>query len=221
MSWTSDDYRGSPKQLSPGSDERWYDECNWGVARFGGGGGGTTGSTVHRFNRETREAEAGANGSVLTNLSGQSQVGYLFEIDGDASDYDGLEIVFDATYNGLLELNGLAACSIKLEVAAIDDKADKWPSEDSSYKEDERTLLNKSFSNWAKTNAWNDSVYADDNPLYISDPSDGDKYRIVVGANSSIDIDKAYGAARSDAESKASDQYDGGITLSQVKFNWV
>lgn len=67
----------------------------------------------------------------------------------------------------------------------------------------------------------NDGTAGSKEPHYISNPSDGDVYRIIAYVQTKASAEYSFASARSDASSDSANGFEGYIYPASFDLNWV
>lgn len=216
MSWRSSDYEGYPSQLAPGNDDFYFAGGNWGATRTNVTGDGRGKA---RFDLSDCKADTYTNSAGLGSSGRQSQVGWRFQIDGSAAEYNGIEVVPNVNWDARVNVQGEGGASVEVGALLIDDAAGDWPSKGSNYVEDSVIGISEGWGPRFGEESFDGTIYDPDNPLYIANPSDGDTYRIVAYAAVTAKVLLGYGSGVGDASEALGGV--GGATLASVNFNWI
>lgn len=151
-----------------------------------------------------------------------AKVGVVIEIESGDS-VDGLEIIPTAQYEGYLGVNGAGTAKVKIGGEVAEEGASDFANVDSNSVISHQYILNKSKTAGAGyARSWDGTVTLDGNdgvePLYISSPEVGDRYRVDIYAATTAECAISYASVESNAG--GSGVIDD-LVLSNVRFNWV
>lgn len=229
--WRTSDYVESPSIVDVNQDTTFADsDANYGYV----GQKGLRGIELadkQRYALSDGRAEAAAETLVLGyGVGGAVQVGQLIEISGDTSTVNGLEITFEGE-GGSSEPDDYVAggrsifkssASVECMLLVLKGKEPQFPSEQHSSVIAEEELVDRDITSWP-VQRW-EGEFANHNPtLYIPNEqmSDGDLFRLCVGAQALVTADIA-GEAAADIHSGSNGiLLNGYVEYSSISLNWV
>jgi len=218
MSYQSGSYRDGIRTLSAGETDYIYDNFNFAESRQGGS---LKADRSHRFDPDGI-GEVAITSSVAGQGGASAQVGERIEISGNPS--GDLHIIADAVWNGILEVNGAGGCRMDMGVLLMEDDGPLWPESWPESVIDSAWLVEESGNvlNTGSPIVTQGNVSTDGNPspLQVTNPSDGDQYRIVAAVEVAASVPYSLAVARSDASSNSKNNFEGHLTLASLEFNW-
>lgn len=219
MTYQDGSYRDGVQTIDAGTSVNVYNNFNFAETR-------STGSFIKnnsvRFDPSIGRGEAAITAIAAGGGGCTAQVGQRIEINGNPS--DDLYVAVDASWEGILEIIGAGGSSMIMTVGLVDDDGPLFPPVGSPYVVDSLGLVDAS-ADITDTGApivkdgW---VYTDGSPspLVVTNPSDGDVYRVVVYVQTTASVPFSFASARSDANSNNSNPFEGYINLNALYFDW-
>lgn len=188
------------------------------------GGNVTNGITDTEGKYDVSDGTAGAYASATgAGFCGAlAKVGVIIEIESGSA-VDGLEIVPTVQYQGYLGVNGAGTAKVQIAGEVANESVSDFVHVDSNDVLSHQYLLDKSKTGGAGyARSWDDTVVMDGSdgvqPLYISSPNAGDKYRVDIYAATTAECAVSYASV--DANAGGNGVIDE-LVLSNIQFNWV
>jgi len=130
----------------------------------------------------------------------------------------------DADWQGILEIIGAGGSSMTTKALLVKDDGPLFPSVGDSSILDSISLVSESADATDIGNpiVKDGRVYSDGNssPLVATNPSNGDRYRVVVFVQTTASVPYLFASAPSDANSNGANGFKRYIRLNALYFDW-
>lgn len=219
MAYQDGSYRDGVQQIDAGTSTNAFDNYNFAETRSDGLF--IQNSSV-RFDPVNGRGEAAITAAAAGQGGCTAQIGQRIEVNGSPS--DDLYITVDADWRGILEIIGAGGSSMTMKALLVEDDGPLFPSVGDSSVLDSIGLVSESadVTNTGSPIVKDGSVFSHGNPspLIATNPSNGDRYRVVVFVQTTAFVPYSFASARSDANSNSANAFNGYIRMNALYFDW-